>query len=281
MSFPRTEIEGISMPRMIPGINWFMGFSHQTRARDEFLRNYQTRERIADILEVFARAGIDAVYGVVDEWTKLLDAIKDVEDRTGKKITTIAVPTLDVHDSQEAFDANARILDSHAAVGATFILPHQACTDALLDRRERRIRNMDRICEMIRQRGMVPGLSTHMPETIVYADETKLDVATYIQIYNARGFLMQIEVDWVYRSIRNADKPVICIKPMAAGRIEPLVGLAFVWATIRPQDMVCVGTMTPDEAKELIELSLSLLEDRAALLDLQRTRSKASVERKK
>ena len=92
---------------------------------------------------------------------------------------------------------------------------------------------------------------------------------------------MQIEVDWVYRSIRNAAKPVICIKPMAAGRIEPLVGLAFVWATLRPQDMVCVGTMTPDEARELIELSLSLLEDRDNRLDLQRTRSKASVERTK
>jgi hypothetical protein len=53
-----------------------------------------------------------------------------------------------------------------------------------------------------------------------------------------------------------------------------------VWATLRPRDCVCVGTLTPDEARELIELSLSLLEDRQALLDLQRTRSKASVERK-
>ncbi len=280
MPFPRTEIEGISLPRMLPGINWFMGYSHQTSARDNFLKRYQTRKRIADILAVFVAAGIDAVYGVVDEWTKLLDAIKDVEDRTGRKITTLAVPTLEVGDSQEDLDANARILDSHAAIGATFVLPHQACTDALLDRRERRIRNMDLYCKMIRERGMIPGLSTHMPETVVYADETDLDVATYIQLYNARGFLMQIEVDWVYRSIQNARKPVICIKPMAAGRLEPLVGLAFVWATIRDRDMVCVGTMTPDEASELIELSLSLLEKRAPQLDLQRTRSKSSVEKR-
>ena len=39
-----------------------------------------------------------------------------------------------------------------------------------------------------------------MPESIVYADETDLDVATYISIYNAYGFLMQVEVDWTSAS---------------------------------------------------------------------------------
>jgi len=55
------------------------------------------------------------------------------------------------------------------------------------------------------------------------------------------------------------------------------VGLAFVWATIRDQDMVTVGTSSPDEARELIELSLALLERRAAGIDLQSTRSKESL----
>jgi len=38
-----------------------------------------------------------------------------------------------------------------------------------------------------------------------------------------------------------------------------VVGLAFVWNTIRDQDMVTIGTTTPDEAREVIELSLDLL----------------------
>ncbi len=41
--------------------------------------------------------------------------------------------------------------------------------------------------------------------------------------------------------------------------------------------MVTVGTMTPDEARELIDLSLSLLEGHKSDIDLQETRSKASV----
>jgi hypothetical protein len=170
-------------------------------------------------------------------------------------------------------------LDESASIGTRVCMPHQQTTDALLDRTTRTIRRMDRVCAMIRERGMIPGLSTHMPETVPYADETGLDVATYIQIYNAAGFLMQVELDWVHRIIWNAKRPVIVIKPLAAGRLMPLAGLAFTWATIRDKDMVCVGTQSPDEAREVIEISLSLLERRAPAMDLQRTRSKRSVEK--
>ena len=57
----------------------------------------------------------------------------------------------------------------------------------------------------------------------------------------------------------------------------PLVGLAFSWATIRDMDMVCIGCMTPDEAREVIEISRSQLERRASTIELQSSRSKASL----
>lgn len=74
-------------------------------------------------------------------------------------------------------------------------MPHQCVTDALMDKRARCIRDIGRYTAMIREREMIPGLSTHMPETPVYADATGVDVETYIQIYNPVGFLMQIEID--------------------------------------------------------------------------------------
>ena len=190
----------------------------------------------------------------------------------------MGTPTFDLSGTPEAMDHNARVLDGFAEIGTAVCLPHQGTTDALTDRTTRSIRTMDTYCAMMRERGMIPGLSTHMPEVPIYADETGLDVGTYIQIYNAIGFLMQIEVDWVHRMICERQKPVITIKPFAAGRLHPFVGLAFNWSTIREQDMVCVGTMTPDEARELIELSWSLFERRASSIELQRTRSKASID---
>ena len=88
---------------------------------------------------------------------------------------------------------------------------------------------------------------------------------------------MPIEIDWVHRLIQRAKHPVLTIKPLAAGRLLPLVGLAFSWSTIRDQDMVSIGTMTPDEAAEVIEISMSLLERRAPEVVLQETRSKRAL----
>jgi hypothetical protein len=79
------------------------------------------------------------------------------------------------------------------------------------------------------------------------------------------------------RVIKNARKPVLTIKPLAAGRLLPPVGLAFVWNTIRNQDLVAIGTTTPDEAREVIELSLDFLSRRLPDNELQTTRSKKSL----
>jgi len=282
--FPRTIVGGQSLSRMIIGSNWFLGWSHTTAAKDSFIRDeIRQRKRIADILEVYFRAGIDTIMGFIAN-DVLYEAIQDVQDRTGRKAIVVSTPSLPVTPEVPAqgFDlaAVAPILDMEAERGATFCMPHQNTTDALLDRCTREIRHMDQISALIRERGLIPGLSTHMPETPVYADETGLDVETYIQIYNSMGFLMQIEVDWVAQVIRNAKKPVMTIKPMAAGQLRPFQGLTFVWNTIRPQDMVTVGTMTPLEAQECIDLSLQILEGQQTNITLQETRSKSSVKTK-
>ena len=36
--FPRTTVGGVSLSRMIIGTNWFLGFSHTTAAKDEYLK---------------------------------------------------------------------------------------------------------------------------------------------------------------------------------------------------------------------------------------------------
>lgn len=275
-AFPRTEVGGISLSRMIIGTNWFLGWSHQTVAKDDFIKHYQDASKIADILAVYLDAGIDTVMGLIS-LPLLKEAVDRAQDRAGRKMIVVDTPLIPLVPGSINYDEFSRILDVSAANGAAFCLPHTSSTDALVDRTSRTIRGMDKACAMIRERGLVPGLSTHMPEAPVYADETGLDVATYIQIYNALGFLMQVEVEWVHKVIQEARKPVMTIKPMAAGRLTPLVGFAFVWNTIRDQDMVTVGSMTPDEARENIEISLSFLERRSPDIQLQQTRSKSSL----
>jgi hypothetical protein len=277
--FPRTTVGEVSLPRLLIGTNWFLGYSHTSSAKDKFIKAYQSRQRIADILSVFLDYGVDAVMGPPSQ--HLEDAIQAAEDRAGQRMIRILTPSFhvrpgwphgvtDIHEPGAAFDQCKEL-------NATFCFPHQCVTDALMDLMYGEIRDIDKYTKMIRERDMIPGLSTHMPEAVTIADKTGADVETYIQLYNATGFLMHVEVDWVMRVIRNAQKPVMTIKPLAAGRLLPVVGLAFVWNTIRDQDMVTIGTTTPDEAREVIELSLDLLDRRIPDNELQRTRSKSAL----
>lgn len=279
--FPRTMVGGISLSRMLIGTNWFLGFSHCTKAKSQFLRShFDGYKPIADIIEVFLNAGVDTLMGPF--WDDCMpEAIKEAEDRTGVKAIIVSTPrfTTTPRTPVDGFDMGEvnRICEEHAQLGAAFCMPHTSTTDAMLDKCTKEMRKIDQLCAAIREHGMIPGLSTHVPESIIYADESGLDVETYISIFNAMGFLMPIEVDWVQRLIQRAKKPVMTIKPFAAGQVRPLQGLTFSWNAIRDCDMITVGTMTADEAKECVELSLSILERRASNVELQATRSKASL----
>ncbi len=273
--FPRTLVGGVSLSRLIIGTNWFLGYSHTSHAKDNFIESYQTRANIADIITVFLQRGVDVVMGM--PVPLLRDAIHDAEQRVGRKVMLILTPHFNTLPEGPPESEPSRVFDTCKAIGATFCMPHQCVTDQLIDRMHKKIRDIDQYTRMIRERGMIPGLSTHMPEAITIADATQADVETYIQLYNAAGFLMQVEADWVMRIIKNAKKPVMTIKPLAAGRLLPPVGLAFVWNTIRDQDMVTIGTTTPDEAKEVIDLSLDFLNRRLPANELQTTRSKQSL----
>lgn len=279
--FPRTTVGGRSTSRMLIGSNWFLGFSHCTAAKDAFLHeHFADHRRIADIIEVFFRAGVDTLIANISH-DLFYHAVLEAQERTGVEAIVISTPGLPTtkRTALDGFDMDAvkPILDLEAERGAAFCMPHTSTTDLMVDKCSREVRQMAEVCAAIRERGMIPGLSTHLPETIIYADETGLDVATYVCIYNLMGFLMPLEVDWTQHIIHAAQKPVLTIKPLAAGQVRPLQGLTFAWNTLRDQDMVAVGCMTPREAAEVIELSLDILSHRTSQLELQVTRSKATV----
>jgi hypothetical protein len=276
--FPRTLVGGVSLPRLLIGTNWFLGYSHTSLAKDKFIQQLQTRERISEVILAFLQYGVDALVGPLHDHLEY--AIRDAEQRSGRGVIRVYTPSFDLTPGETAGPNSItaeQVFDQCASYGARFCFPHQCVTDALIDRRAGVIRDLDGYTRLIRERGMIPGLATHMPEAVVYADRQGADVETYIQLYNAAGFLLQMETDWVMQVIRNAKKPVITIKPLAAGRLLPVVGLAFVWSTLRECDMVTLGATTADEAHESIELSLDLLSRRMPDVELQKTRSKQSL----
>ena len=262
-SFPRTTVGGVSLPRMIVGTNWILGYSHTGAAADAMIkRTHHSPESITAMLLAALENGVDAMMAPFGGNTVLLDAVHRAEEIAGKKVILIDTPNINVSDSSEGrAEAKAKIEESKKN-GATFCLIHHAAAEQLVDKHAGTIRRLDDYTSMIREAGMIPGLSAHMPELILYSDRNGYDVETYIQIYNCMGFLMQVEIESVARIIHNAKKPVMTIKPMAAGRCTPYVGLNFSFATLRDCDMVTVGCLNEWELREDMEIARAALEHR-------------------
>jgi hypothetical protein len=276
--FPRTNVSGVSLSRMIIGTNWILGYSHTGTAADHMIRSRNgTAEAVSGLLEVFLNAGVDTIMGPFPGNRMLLDAVKETEDRTGKKIIIIDTPIINVDDNEAARKEAAAVIAASRELGATFCLPHHSSVEQLVNKNRQTIERLPDYLAMVRDKGMVPGLSCHMPELLVYSDQNEYDVQTYIQIYNCLGFLMQVEVESIHKIIWNAKKPVMTIKPMAAGRISPFVGLNFSWHTLRPCDMVTVGCMTPEEADEVVEISTASLEGRPPELEGRSSPNKTAI----
>ncbi|WP_026485872.1 P-loop NTPase family protein [Caldanaerobius polysaccharolyticus] len=276
--FPRTNVGGVSLSRMIIGTNWILGYSHTSNAADNFIkRQNSTVEAITSILEVFLNSGVDTIMGPFAGNRQLIDAVRAAEDRMGKKMIIIDTPIINVDDNAMARKEAEEVIALSKRIGATFCLPHHTSVEQLVNKNKKTIERLPDYLKMIRDHDMIPGLSCHMPELIVYSDLNGYDVETYIQIYNCAGFLMQVEIEYVHKIIWSAKKPVMTIKPMAAGRVSPFVGLTFSWHTIRPCDMVTVGCLTPEEAEEDIEISLAALEGRPPMLEGRDSPNKTEI----
>ena len=261
--FPRTEVAGVSLSRMIIGTNWMLGWSHTSPAADhQIKRRFQTGKDGVPMLRAFLDHGVDTIMGMLQQEKVMQDTVRAAEDATGKKMIVIDTPILNVDDNPIARAQARETVRRSKEAGATFCFLHHTCAEQLVNKNKHILDRIGDYTDMIRQEGMIPGLSAHMPELVLYSDENNYDIQTYIQLYNCMGFLMQVEVETVCSIIHHAKKPVMTIKPMAAGRVSPFVGLNFVWNTIRDCDMVTVGCTDAEEALEDIEFSMAALERR-------------------
>lgn len=275
MPFPTTRVEHLTLSRLMVGSNWFYGYSHYSAAKSRWIKEYMTLDRVVEVMSVFAREGINCVMS--GPMPQMAESIRRVREETGVEMIWAATP------NGEHLEDLLPGIEQSAELGAQICMPHQHWTDGnmLVNRKE--VIDLERVTERIRSLGMVPGLSTHRPETVRVCDEAGYDVATYIQILNPIGFLCQVETDWIVRVIRSTTKPIMCIKPLAAGRVLPVTGLSYAYHSIKPIDIVCIGTLNTYEAEDDIRIAREILEglgepgDGAPERELDVSRSKLAL----
>ena len=278
---PRTMVGGVSLPRILIGTNWLLGWSHTGAAADKGIQErFQKPEDFYPVFRAYLDHGINAVMGPYGDNPVLADAVHAAEDKFGHEFIIVDTPIVNVDDNAAARkEAEARFKQSRD-LGAKFCLIHHYSAEQLVNKNKQEMPRLPDYLKMIRDNGMIPGLSAHMPELIVYSDQNEYDVQTYIQIYNCMGFLMQVEIEYINKVIWNAKKPVMTIKSMAAGRCSPFVGLTFSYATIRPCDMVTLGAFTPSEVHEDVEIALAAIERRQPDLEGRNSPAKSEIMQK-
>ena len=278
MTFPRTTVAGVSLPRLLIGSNWIFGWSHTGHAADLFIKEqHATTDATLTVINAFLQYGIDAWMSSFSSNPECLERIKRIQDKIGKRLILIDTPILNMDDNERARREAEAVIKTSAEIGSTFCLIHHYSCEQLVNKNKRTLDRLPDYTSMIRDAGLIPGLSAHMPEIIQYSDLNCYDVETYIQIFNCLGFLMQVEIESVIKIIHEAKKPVMTIKPMAAGRTTPYVGLTFNWNVIRPQDMITVGCINEHEVHEDVEISAAALERRLPNLESRGSPAKQSI----
>ena len=134
--FPRTTVGGISMPRMIMGINWLFGFSHTGPAADAGIREkYQQPKDFFPVFKAYLDRGVDAIMGPISSNELGMAAIKYAEDKLGKQIIIVDTPIINVDDSADARrEARASVRKSRES-GATFSLVFHSAVEQLVNKR--------------------------------------------------------------------------------------------------------------------------------------------------
>jgi len=261
--FPRTNIGGVDLSRMIIGTNPLLGWSHMSDSYNAAIKEYyNSPERFTPVLETYMKYGIDAIMAPFPVSPNLTKAVKMTEDKLGKGMVMVDTMFLNLEDSAEARAESRKIIQESAARGTKIFTIHTFSVRDLVNFQKFGLERIGDYTDMIREAGMVPAIGAHMPELVEMVDKNGYDFESYIQLYNCSGFMMHYEIEKCARTIHNAKKPVMTIKSMAAGRVTPYVGLTWAWKTLREQDMVTVGAFTVPEAEEDIEISFAALENR-------------------
>lgn len=269
MQLPVTNIGGLEVSRVLCGTNTFLGYSHFSAAKDEWLRNYFNVDRMVEVMLKCAEFGVNAL--VSPPMDVIQNALEITRKETGKDFHWICTPGGD--DDNALRESIKWCADRDVKI----CMPHTCYTDIRLDIKNQEIEGLPAILDYIRECGMIPGLSTHRPEVLTVSQAAGYDVETCILPFNVDGFLCPVETDWVARVINGYKKPIICIKPFAAGRVMPKPGLEFVFRNNKPIDTVCAGFLSPQEAEEDLKIALEILTGMAAEISLTYSRSKQAL----
>ena len=232
-AMPTIKLGPLEVSRLILGSNPFWGYSHQSRDRDQEMRQYHTDEVIVKVLDEAAANGITALASPpdkrwVDLWAKYLAG-------GGKMKIWIA----QCHGPPEKMEEE---IDYAVKGGAKAVFIQGARTE-----KEVGWKHFDRLrgwVERIKGHNLPAGTAAHWPEVPGELEKRKFPTDFYFQcFYNVsrEGQWGEGERQAAVEAIRQIEKPVVAYKILAAGRLPAQAAFEYAFEKLRRKDGVCVG----------------------------------------
>ena len=160
---PKIPLEGenLEISRLVCGTNAFCGISHFTTSRDLFLSQYFSDvNKIAEIMSFLAEEfGVNAC--ISSPRDSIAKAIEIVENETGLQYNWICSPSGTRQTAGGMPAELSKQIDWCADHNVKVCMPHRSWTDFQIDGAKLEIRDLPEVTAYIRDKGMVPGLSTH------------------------------------------------------------------------------------------------------------------------
>ena len=265
MGLGTIQLKNVTISRMIIGGNPFSGFSHQGTARDQEMKHWYSTARIKETLRQAEAIGVTAHLSRSDH--HVMRYMMELWDEGGE-MTWLAQTCPEIGTIVKG-------VDNAIAGGAKACHIHGGLIDNLFA--NNKLDELPVAIEKLRKAGLPAGIAAHNPKVFEWA-ERELDCDYYMcSYYNASHRDKVAEhvsgmTEWfidedrrvMTELIQTLKRPVIHYKVLAAGRNKPAEAFDVVAKALRPQDAVCVGVHTKDNADMLAE-DIHLLEEALAL----------------
>ncbi|MBI3948272.1 MAG: hypothetical protein HY321_20315 [Armatimonadetes bacterium] len=249
-ALPQIPLGPYSVSRLIAGSNTINGGTHLSRFLNLQMREYFTEEQTLAFLRRCEDVGINTWQSGPPNFPLL-----EKHRAAGGRLQYISLAVNDPADP----DSLAKV----AAARPIGIAHHGEVTDRFF--KEGAFEQVREFCKRVRDTGVPVGVSTHMPAVVEHIEEHGWDVDFFMCcVYErhrseaelkallghvpipVREVYLKEDPPRMFRAVREARKPCLAFKILAAGRVcdrQESVEQAFreTFSQIKPSDAVIVG----------------------------------------
>ena len=245
---PEVSVENLTLSKIVCGTNQFVGITHRWNPIDMLmhLRRFKDPGVVAKfMIYLFQELGINCT--ISSPRDKVYEAIKITEKEIGERFHWICSPSRRKTAKDLPPDVYKQI-DWCVERDVSVCLMQRGYVDKAIDTENLVIGGdipehppYEEISAYIRDKGMIPGMSSHLHETIKAIEKNNYDVPLLVMPYNKIGYLANTDINNLIKFVHGFKGQFLAIKPMAAGRVPPKEGIHFTLDNIRENDLMSLG----------------------------------------